>query len=53
VSEQFTFDQVWIERRTVDIHERLPSSATGDVYAARDEFFAGTRLAGDENAQVV
>src|SRR5262249_12354740 len=52
VSEQFALDQVWIERRAVDVHERLPSSATGVVYAARDEFFASARLADDEDAQV-
>jgi hypothetical protein len=34
LSEQFTLDQIWIEGRTVDVHERLPSSATGIVYSA-------------------
>jgi len=52
VSEQFALDQVWIERRTVDVHERFPSSAAGLVYAARDEFFASAWLANDEDAQV-
>ncbi len=30
----------------------FPCPVAGLVYAARDEFFAGTRLAGDEDAQI-
>ena len=50
--EQFTLDQTGIERCDVDVDERLLCAIAGVVYAFRNEFFARTRLAGDEDAQV-
>src|SRR5262247_2216496 len=52
VSEQLTLDQIRIERRAIDVHERPICAATGPVYAARDKLFAGPRLANDKDAQV-
>src|SRR5262245_66267392 len=52
VSEQLTLDQIRIERRAIDVHERPICAATGPVYAARDKLFAGPWLANDKDAQV-
>jgi hypothetical protein len=52
VSEQFALDQIGIDRRAIDVHERLPCPAAGLVYAARNQFFAGPWLADDKDAQV-
>src|SRR5262249_45590854 len=52
VSEQFALDQIGIDRRAVDVFERFLRSPASPVDALRDEFFAGARLADDENAQV-
>src|SRR5215470_12197381 len=53
VSEQSTLDQIRIERRAVDVHERPFCAPAGLVYALRDEFFTRARLADDEDVHVV
>jgi hypothetical protein len=52
MSEQFTLDQIGVDRRAVDGDERPSCASAGLVYAARDEFLARSRLADDEHIEV-
>lgn len=52
VPEQFAFEQLLGEGRTVDRHERLLGAGTGMVYRLREDLLAGSGFAGEQDRGV-
>ena len=52
VPEQFAFEQLLGDGRTVDRHERLLGAGTGMVYRLREDLLAGSGFAGEQDRGV-